>query len=365
MRYGERHVWVKASVNGGAPEDFILDTGAETSVIDSAYAAKWGLKLEGELQGSGAGATGTVWFSQLQSLRLEGADGQGVEFGNQKIAVIALNRYMAPFFWRDAAGVLGYDFISRFVLTVDYQNQTLTLEDPEGFTYTGKGQVVPMTFSGGTPVVHGSVDGLEGDFRLDVGSGSSVDLHTPFVKKNDLEAKVGKTVASMGGGFGGTFSMLACRAKSFTLGPFTIPDPLASLGQATTGAFASEDYAGNVGNRILDRFVCTFDYNGKKLYLEPDARFAARDESDKVGAMVAKDGERFSVRFVLPGSPAEKAGLRPGDEVRSVAGKPIADYTQDDLRRLVEQSPEGTKLAFEVARDGKAKKIQVKLRAML
>src|SRR5262249_13970279 len=46
FRYGERHVWLKASVNGGPPDDFLLDTGASITVIDSAYAVRRGLKSE-------------------------------------------------------------------------------------------------------------------------------------------------------------------------------------------------------------------------------------------------------------------------------------------------------------------------------
>jgi len=36
--YRARHVWLKASINGGAPENFLFDTGASVTVIDSGWA---------------------------------------------------------------------------------------------------------------------------------------------------------------------------------------------------------------------------------------------------------------------------------------------------------------------------------------
>ena len=43
-----------------------------------------------------------------------------------------------------------------------------------------------MTLAGHTPVVEMRLDGaIEGAFRVDVGSGSTVDLHTPFVARHE------------------------------------------------------------------------------------------------------------------------------------------------------------------------------------
>ncbi|HKA23390.1 MAG TPA: retropepsin-like aspartic protease, partial [Candidatus Eisenbacteria bacterium] len=174
MRYAERHVWLKVSVNGEPAEDFLLDTGASVTVIDSAYAARLGLKTNGSLQGTGAGSSGQFAFTSVQTIRVEGEAGSGLELASQNVVVAPLSRYLKSYFWRDTPGVLGYDFLSRFVTAIDYEKQTLTFTDPEGFQYKGNGQMIPISFSEGVPVVHAKVDGIEGDFRLDVGSGSSV-----------------------------------------------------------------------------------------------------------------------------------------------------------------------------------------------
>lgn len=366
MRYGERHVWVKASIDGGPAEDFIVDTGASVSLLDSAWAAAHGVKAEGKMQAMGAGASGDVGFARLSSIKVAGEDGDGVEIAGQKIAVLALNRFVAPFFWRDAAGVLGYDFISRFVMEIDYDNGALTLYDPKTFKYEGKGTGVPITMSGGIPVVKAKLDGqYEGEFRVDVGSGSTVDLHGPFVKKNGLREKLPKTVEILNGGFGGTFTSHLGRMKTMEIGPFAWSDPLVILSGAQTGGLASEDYAGNIGNEILDRFKCTLDYEHRTIYLEPGKQFTKPDRFTRAGVQLARFGDTIRAMQVLPGSAAAAAGIKEGDEVVALDGKPILTYTQDMLADMFERGAAGEKHTLAIVRDGKKSTATLRLKEII
>src|SRR5438552_3598828 len=121
---------------------------------------------------------------------------------------------------------------------------------------------LPMTLAGPVPVVKRTLDhSIEGEYRLDVGSNSTVDVHGPFVRKHQLDHDRGTMIEATGAGFGGEFINHLVRLKRIDLGPFGWDDPVVSLSGATTGALASEDYAGNVGNQILERFACTFDYD--------------------------------------------------------------------------------------------------------
>jgi len=247
------------------------------------------------------------------------------------------------------------------VNAIDYEKQTLTFTDPEGYRYTGKGQAIPISFSEGVPVVHAKVDGIEGDFRLDVGSGSSVDLHTPFVEKNGFRSKVKKTIDAPGAGFGGSFEMDMARLSSFEIGSYVITDPIVGLTRTQTGTFSGTDFAGNVGNRILDRFLCTFDYTKKVVYLEPDAHFAQRDEFGRFGAQIMMQDEQIVVGYVANGTPAASSGLEVGDVVNSINGKPAASLTIDDIFPLLEDSPPGTEITLNVSRGGAARDIKVRL----
>jgi serine protease Do len=65
------------------------------------------------------------------------------------------------------------------------------------------------------------------------------------------------------------------------------------------------------------------------------------------------------VTKVIPDSPAEKAGLEDGDLITSFAGEEITSV--DQLRWLAASTQPGTKIDLDIIRDGKGKKMSLKL----
>ena len=357
-----RHVWLKASVNGGPPEEFLFDTGASVTVLDSAWAAQHGIRTEGRMQATGAGAAGGASFATLGSLRIASASGDGVEVSDVQVAVLDVNPGFAPLFWRRMAGVIGYDVISRFVVTVDYDDSLLVLHDPATFRYEGREAPLPMVMNGTVPALTARLDGQdEGLFRLDVGSSSTVDLHSPFAKRHGIVPRLGRTQKVDGVGFGGSFTSEIGRLRSMNIGPYEWDDPLVSVAHATEGAFASEDFAGNIGNRILERFRVTFDYERRHVYLEPGRRYHERDHLTRCGVLLTRTDGVVRVASVLHGSPADRGGLREGDQVLKLEGRDIAQWDLPEVSALLDDGPSGEKVAFRVRRDGRERDVRVRL----
>jgi hypothetical protein len=360
--YRARHVWLKASVDGGPPQDFLFDTGASVTVLDSAWAATHGLKTSGRMQAAGAGAAGGASFTTLGSLRVASPANDGVELHDVKVAVLDVNPSFEPMFWRSMAGVIGYDVISRFVVTVDYDDSMLVLHDPATWTYTGTEKPLSMVMNGTVPALKGKFDDAdEGLFRLDVGSSSTVDVHAPFAKRTGILNRMGKTTRFDGVGFGGTFSSDVGRLRSMSLGPYEWDDPVVTVSHATEGAFASEEFAGNIGNRILERFKVTFDYERRQVYLEPGKRYADRDQLTRTGVLLTKRSGQVGVESVLADSPAEHAGLRIGDQVLAVDGRDIAQWDLPELTQLFDEGEAGRKVEVRVLRGGQPKQLKIKL----
>jgi hypothetical protein len=223
-----------------------------------------------------------------------------------------------------------------------------------------------MTLAGHTPVVKMKLDGgLEGDFRVDVGSSSTVDLHTPFVAKNGLMAKTTRFVDARGGGFGGTFVSRVVRMQKLEIGPYSWTEPLVTLSQAREGAFTSEDYAGNIGTRILERFKVTLDYERRQMWLEPGRLYPRRDPMTRIGTQLTRFADTVKVGDVLAGSPAERAGLRADDVVTALDGKPILELGPDEISAILDEGAEGSTHTLAIVRGGKAKRIKVTLKEML
>lgn len=364
--YSSRHVWLRASIDGGPEQDFLFDTGASITVLDSAFAASHGIATEGRMQAAGAGASGSAAFARLGTLSVRAPDGDGVELHDLKVAVLSVNPMFAPYFWREMAGIVGYDFISRFVVTIDYDRNVLVLRDPKTFRYSGTEAPLPMVMNGVVPALVATLDGrYEGVFRLDVGSSSTVDVHTPFARRHGLAGKLRHAHEVSGAGFGGQFTSRLGRARSMAIGPYAWRDPMVSVARASEGAFASEEFAGNIGNRILERFRVTLDYDGRRVWLEPGARYPERDSFTRAGLLLVRVAGRVEVRSMLPGSPADQAGLREGDEVTAVDGRAIGAWKLRELDELFERGANGRRVAVDVRRAGEPLSRVMKLREML
>jgi serine protease Do len=81
----------------------------------------------------------------------------------------------------------------------------------------------------------------------------------------------------------------------------------------------------------------------------PDAARAAGIDT-RAGALVAE---------VVPGSPAAKAGIKPGDIIVAFQNTPVQD--PHELTRRVADTPPGTEVALTVARNRQKRTVTAKL----
>ncbi len=83
-------------------------------------------------------------------------------------------------------------------------------------------------------------------------------------------------------------------------------------------------------------------------------------EFEGIGATVRKDEETGALLIVrpLPGSPAEQAGVMPGDEIITVDGQDITEMDQEVIITLV-RGPAGTDVVLGVHREGSEDTIEI------
>ena len=193
------------------------------------------------------------------------------------------------------------------------------------------------------------------------GSSSTVDVHAPFVRAKGLRARLEHPLEVDGVGFGGTFSSTLGRLTRMSIGPYEWEDPIVVLAAAGDGAFASEDFAGNIGNQVLERFTVTFDYARRQVFLEPGARYGDRDHLSRMGVLFTREVGVVRVASVLPGSAGERGGLRAGDEVVSLEGRPITEWDLPRVTALLDDGVAGTRVAIVVRRDGREHRLHVRL----
>ncbi len=366
FHYRRGHVWIRASINGSAPADFILDTGCTMTALDEIWSRSIGLETEGAMAAQGVGGIGTGGWSRIRSLKVYGANGDGVEVPNLRAAVLGLTDTMERFDWDDTAGLVGYDFLSRFVVTIDFDQQVVTLRDPATFTYTGTGRPVPFTLHAGIPTVDVTLNGTcRGRFIVDVGNATPMAVNAEQVDACRLFGGNRKEVQHWVGGIGGAFPETVCRLDSVSVGPFSWPEPVAGLTLHHLGGAGSREIQGNLGTSVLDRFVCTFDYARGTLWLQPGARFAARESFSRSGLFLVRWSGRVYIAGVVRHSPAADAGFKVRDVVKAVDGKPVERWTPEQLLALFRDGTVGTTVVVTVERDLRDQDIELTLADVL
>lgn len=97
-------------------------------------------------------------------------------------------------------------------------------------------------------------------------------------------------------------------------------------------------------------------------YMNPDeysqATTPMSGEYEGIGAYVDVTGDYLTVTSPMPGSPAEKAGLRPGDKIIAVDGEDMTGVAGDlVLRRVL--GPADTQVILTIYREGEQKPFEV------
>jgi hypothetical protein len=358
------HVLLQGRVNGSAPLWFTLDTGAAASVINMRRARELGLQLTGISRAQGAGGI-------AESSRLSGVTFSlpGAEIKNLSVMAIALESIEATA-GRSMDVIIGAELFHRYVVEVDYAARLIALYDPKSFIYSGTGESLPLKFFYNHPYVTGKITApglapIEGDFVIDAGSGFGVTFHPSFFKEHRLLERMTKTVQTKARGVGGEFPLAVGRIESLELGRFKLDKPVTAFPQ-TSGFIAREGAAGNIGGLILRRFKVIFDYQRKRMILEPNKDFGDRFEFDMSGLGLVTDSPHFKlikINRVMEASPAAEAGLKAEDVILEVEGRAASEYTLHTLREMFKK--EGKQYGLKIRRGEETLQVRLKTRRLI
>src|ERR1700693_2260615 len=118
-------ILLPVQVNDRGPFDFILDTGAGTSLLSSDLAKQLEVKSIGSKDGQSAGGKVSVSLAKLDSLAAGKAKLHAVDVGIVDLTEIGKT------IGAKIDGDLGYNFLKHFRVTIDYRDSLLRLDDPK------------------------------------------------------------------------------------------------------------------------------------------------------------------------------------------------------------------------------------------
>jgi hypothetical protein len=362
------HIVFNVSVNGRSPIGFLLDTGADQNVINTTRLEDLGLKTYAKTTATGGGNSAEYDYAAGATFTLP-----GVELRNQHVSAIdqtGLEHALGV----KLGGILGYDFISRFVVEIDYQNHFITLHDPRKWGYSGAGVMVPVVFDNGIPHANGSIGvaakpKIPAYFVVDFGAAETATLTSPFVNSNDLTrlAQTNATVNRPAGLEGQFFAQNNVRGhlQRLTIGSLTVNDVPVNMSVNTKGAYASTNFSGTVGETIYSRYHCYLDYPNYRIILEPTQEankpFPERETYGLTLLASGTDLRTYTVTAVRPRSPAEADGFQKGDVISGEDGQNASEFTLRELRDSLSHA--GQHHTFEVQRSGErwATNLEVRL----
>jgi hypothetical protein len=353
-----------ARVNGTQTGTFILDSGAGVSVIDSAFAASAGVDLS--KKGVSAKTGQEFLFAGNISFDLPGVSISGLDLRAMDISQLSL------FTGHRIDGVIGYELFSNMVVEVDYAGSHMSFYDPSTFRYQGHGEKLPVTFANNWPVVEVvfSQDNgktLKGKVLIDTGSMTPVSLNSAGFCEQTIPNPI--SVGIMGTANGGCLGRIA----SVTLGNVQVKNVWAGLPLTNTieesnpiNEAVADAGIGLIGGPLLNRFTLIFDYSRGSIVFEPNKYLKWSFDPELLGAAILATGEdfqKFQVLTVAKGTPAESAGLKPGDEIIGVDQYSASQLKLWTLRQLFRKS--GQTYSVNLRRNGEELKVPVTLNKLI
>jgi len=257
------HVMVPARVNGSNSLSLLLDTGYGMTMLHPDHVEAFELKRTGRITIVGIAGEEPAGVFEGPTF-----DFSGTPWKPRRVAALSSENQSRS---RRRDGILGSSFFRRFVVEIDSVNKTIALHAPDVYKYSGRGESLPITFKGSTPIVEASVrlpngDEVKEQFEIDTGCDSALCIGKHFVEAHQLVAKDG---AQSGGrrGVGGSTRVREGHLPRLALGKIVVDKPAASF--FLEGSPVDAPLAGHIGWDLLRNFKVIFDYSRKQMVLEP------------------------------------------------------------------------------------------------
>ena len=170
-------ILLPVAVDGEGPFQFILDTGAGTSLLSSDLAKQLAVKITGSKEGQSAGGKVSVLLARVDSLAVGETRLDGVDVG-----IVDL-QHISKTVGAQIDGDLGYNFLKHFRLTIDYRRSEIRLDDPYRVEDFGKIAQTEMPIRLASPtkpliLINVYANG-RGPFQFAIDTGTSTTAITP------------------------------------------------------------------------------------------------------------------------------------------------------------------------------------------
>lgn len=380
----------------GKELNFILDSGVGSTILFNLNPSD-SLNLRNveklKLQGLGQEEPVDAILSRGNELSLT-----NIKSTNEKIYVIFNDGFdLSSKLGITIHGIVGYELFKSFTIRINYSTRRLTFYNSATYKYKEcrKCEVFPLEIYKKKPFINVVTVLKEAPtkkvpVKLLIDSGGSDALWLFQNSHPDIVPPLKYFEDYLGEGLSGVIYGKRAMVESLQIGKFLLKNPTVSYPDSLSVAHALrfKERNGSLGGSVLKRFIVTFDYKNKQLYLKKGGHFNDIFRYNMSGIELVYNGKvlvkeeayntlgtygdnpqasnttvsintnykytfkpTYKIHKVRPGSPAALAGLQDGDILIKINGK----YTFDlKLEEIVHQfyEKENTKLNLVIERNG-------------
>ncbi len=295
--------------------NFILDTGSGNISLDSSTCSEFNIPVtQSDSTITGIGGVRKVGFAFNRSLSIPGLTIKNLNFH--------INDYslLTSVYGVKIDGVIGYSFFSRYIVKLDFDSLRMEVYQPGKIKYPASGTLLRPVFTA-LPIQYMQVKDkrkVDFNFYFDTGAGLCFLMSDKFIKDSSILLRKRKPVVTQAEGMGGKMQMRLTVVKEIKLGPYRFHRVPTYLFKDDYNVTAYPYIGGLVGNEILRRFNLVINYPQREIHLLPNSHFNEPFEYGYTGFSIYVLDGKIQVEDIVPGSPAEKAGFKIGDEIIGV-----------------------------------------------
>jgi hypothetical protein len=365
------YVVVKASINGSAPLSFIFDTGVRNTIITHLDADDQVLLTTSRsvpVFGLGSGVEAMGLVSEHNTL------GVGkLSFTNRVVMVLEEDvLQLSELNGRKINGLLGVDVMQGHVVEVNYSRRKILFYDSASYqvpaNYHSRELLVennklylPMTLFDSSMKLR--------RIKMFIDTGALLNAWFLTVTNNVDEIKGPKIYARIGSGFNGEVNGYLAHIPRICLGDYCFDRPIVAFPDSAVIAevIRRSDRDGTIGSELLARFNLVFDLHRRQIHFRPNSYFKLPFVYNVAGIELIQSQPPlpgYEITAVWRDSPAERAGVLPGDQLIGINNETVFTLNLSAIRGIF-QKPSRRPMQLLLMRNGTRVEVEVDMRERL